>query len=70
MVLDASLLITQHYKVRIKGAIKGKELRPFLHLDVVDIEKVAFGSPSTTVTRLNLSLAKRSMDFRCRALDI
>ena len=36
VVLDASLLNTQHYKVRIKG--------------VVAIEKRAFGSPSTMVT--------------------
>ena len=42
MVLDASLLNTQHYKVRIKG----KELLPPLHLGAVAIEKGAFGSPS------------------------
>ena len=42
MVLDAALLSTQHYKVRIKGkiwAILGMESRPPLHLDVVAIEK-------------------------------
>ena len=51
MVLDATLLNTQHYKVRIKGsgAIQGKELDPPLHLGVVAIEKGALGSPSTTV---------------------
>ena len=41
MVLDASLLNTQHYKVRIKGKVK--------YLGVVAIEKGAFGSPSTMV---------------------
>ena len=51
MVLDASLLNTQHYKVRIKGSgtIQGKELRPLLHLGVVAIGKGAFGSPLTMV---------------------
>ncbi len=52
MVLDASLLNSQHYKVRIKGkveqskersnpgkgAIKGKEQLPPLHRGVVVIE--------------------------------
>ena len=40
MVLDTSLLDTQRYKVRING--------------VVAIEKGAFGSPSTTVTKFTL----------------
>ena len=31
------------------GAIRGKELRPPLHLGVVAIEKGAFWSPSTAV---------------------
>ena len=55
MVLDATLLITQHRKVRIKGKVgqsKEKEQRPLLHLDVVATEKGAFGSPSTTFTYL------------------
>ena len=50
MVLDASLLNTQHYKVRIKGKVeqsKEKESHPPLHLGVVAIEKGDFGSPST-----------------------
>ena len=53
-VLDASLLNSQHYKVRIKesGAIQGKELRPSLHLNVVAIEKGVFESPSITVGQL------------------
>ena len=41
MVLDATLLNTQHFKVRIKGNVE--------HLGAVAIEKGAFGSPSTTV---------------------
>ena len=43
MALDAALLNTQHYKVRIKGKVE----RPLLHLGVVAIEKGLFGSPST-----------------------
>ena len=52
MVLDATLLDTQHYKVRIKSKVEQSRewsTRPPLHLGVVAIEKGAFGSPSTTV---------------------
>ena len=51
MLLDASLLNTQHYKVCIKGK------HPPLHLSVVAIEKEAFGSPSTTVAKFALYIA-------------
>ena len=44
MVLDASLLITQYYKVWIKG-----KWHHSLHIGVVVIEKGAVGSPSTMV---------------------
>ena len=48
MVLDTSLLNTQHYKVCIKGkveqAIPGMELHPPLHLSIIAIEKGAFVS--------------------------
>ena len=53
MVLDAALLNTQHYKLRIKGKvekIQRMESRLPLHLGVVAIEKGAFGSSSTEVT--------------------
>ena len=49
----ASLLNTQHYKVRIKGKVEqSREMSsaPPLHLGVVAIKKGAFGSPSTMVT--------------------
>ena len=52
MVLDTSLLNTQHYKVRINGKVEQSreiELRPTLHPGVVAIERGAFWSPSTTV---------------------
>ena len=52
MVLDTSLLNTQHYKVRTKGNVEqsgGMEKRSPLHLGVVAIEKGAFWSPSTMV---------------------
>ena len=54
MVLDASLLKTQHYKVRIKGKVEQSRERSSapLHLCVVAIEKGAFWSPSTTVANL------------------
>ena len=51
MVLDASLLNTQQYKVGIKGKVEqsGKGVAPSLHLGVVAIKKGFFGSPSTKV---------------------
>ena len=53
MVFDTSLPNTQHYKVCIKGKVKQSKERNStlsLHLNVVTIEKGAFGSPSTTIT--------------------
>ena len=60
MVLDASLLNTQHYKVRIKGKVKQSRegVAPSLHLGVVAIEKGAFGSPSTMVANFTLLLSR------------
>ena len=52
MVLDTTLLNTQHYKVRFKGKVEQSwewSSAPPLHLGVVAIEKGAFGSPSTMV---------------------
>ena len=52
MVLDAILLNTQHYRVRIKGKVKqSREWRSTLplHLSEVAIEKGAFGSSLTKV---------------------
>ncbi len=52
MVLDAALLNTQLYKVRIKDkveqSLEWSSALP-LHLGVVAMEKGAFGSPSTKV---------------------
>ena len=58
MVLYASLLNTQHYKVRIKGKVEKSWERSStpLYLGVVAIEKGAFGSPSTKVTNLYIKL--------------
>ena len=51
MVIDASLLNTQYYKLRSKdsGVIQGKEKIPSKHLGVVPIAKGAFKSPSATI---------------------
>ena len=53
MVLDDSLLNTQHYKVWIKGkwSISKKEIAPFL-LGVVAIEKRAFRLSLPIVSQL------------------
>ena len=54
MVLDAALLNTQHYKVKIKGKLgQSREWSSApLHLGVVAIEKWAFVSPLTKVANL------------------
>ena len=49
MVLDATLLNTLRYKLRIKSKVKQSRERSSA-LGVVAIEKGAFGSPSTTVS--------------------
>ena len=51
MVLDAALLNTPHYTVKIKGKVEqSREWSSApLYLDVVAIEKGAPGSPSTKV---------------------
>ena len=56
MVLDATLLNTQHYKIRIKVKLSnpGNGVAPSPTLGVVAIEKGAFGSPTTTVANNNL----------------
>ena len=57
MVLDATLLNTQHYKARIKGKVEQSRERcsaPPRNLGVEAIEKGAFGSPSTTLPTLLL----------------
>ena len=58
MVLDAALLSTQYYKVRIKGQVEQYRERsstPPLHLGVVTIEKGALGSPSTKVANFTFT---------------
>ena len=48
MLLDATLLNTQFYKVKIEGKVE--ESRKWSYaLGVVAIEKWAFGTPLTTV---------------------
>ena len=53
MVLDASLLNTQHYKVRIKGKVE-QSREGVAPSPVVAIEKGAFGLPSTMVANFTL----------------
>ena len=58
MVLDAALLNTQYYKVRIKSKVEQSRERsstlPYLH--VVAIEKGAFRLPSTKVANFTLCI--------------
>ena len=58
MVLDASLLNIQHYKVRIKGKVEQSRERISapLHIGVAAIEKGAFGLPSTMVANFTYLL--------------
>ena len=56
----AALLNTQYYKVKDQGesgTIKGMERHPSLYLGVVDIERGAFGLPSTKVIKFTYSWA-------------
>ena len=56
MVLDAALLNTQHYKVRIKSNVEQSRERSIaLHLGIVAIEKGDFGSSSSTVTNFTFT---------------
>ena len=55
MVLDASLLNTQHYKVRIKGKVE-QSREGVVHIGLVAIEKGAFGLPSTMVANFTYFL--------------
>ena len=54
MVLDASLLNTQYYKVRIKGKLSnpGKGVVPSPTFQCSSYWKWAFGSPSTMISQL------------------
>ena len=54
MVLDASLLNTQHYKVQVKGNWSNSEkgVAPPTHLGIVAIKKGNFGFLSITVGQL------------------
>ena len=54
LVLDASLLITRHYKVWINGKWSNprKGAVHFLHLGVVAIERGTFGSISTKADQI------------------
>ena len=49
MVLDASLLNTEDYKVQVKGGNPEKEWCPLLHLSVVPIGKKVFALSLTKV---------------------
>ena len=57
MVLNASLLNTQHYKVQIKGKVEQSRERssalPYTLVEKLS-KKGAFGSPSTMVTNFTL----------------
>ena len=54
MVLDATLLSTQHYKVRVKDKVKQSREWSSALPDTDSIEKGAFVSPSTKVANFTL----------------
>ena len=70
MVLDAALLNTQHYEVRINGKVEERSDTLPYTLGVVAIEKGAFGSLSTTVANFTLlyNLVKKytHSDTKCQ----
>ena len=64
MVLDTSMLNTQHYNVRIKGKVeqsRGRSSALPLHLGIVATEKAAFGSPSTTVANFTYYIQMKKL---------
>ena len=65
MVLDAALLNTQHYQVRIKGKVdQSREWSSTLpYTYVVAIEKGVFGSPSTKVANFTFFSLLSRQDF-------
>ena len=75
MVLDANLLNTQHYKVRIKGKMEQSSewSSALLYICVVAIVKGAFGLPSTAVTNvffLQQQLTKNSVHNKQFTINI
>ena len=74
MVLDASLLNTQHYKLWIKGKVEQSRAL-LLQLAVVATEKGAFGSPWTKTNILlrsktfqkEMSWVRHKMAFQSEA---
>ena len=75
MVLDAVLLCSQHYKVRIKSKVKQSRewhrVLPYLNLGVEAIGKRAFGSPPimfsnfTFILRLNSGVLSFDLALWC-----
>ena len=66
-VLDATLLNTQHYKVRIKGKVeqsREKSTALPLHHSVVATEKGAIMSPSTKVANFTFTLLHSQINSR------
>ncbi len=54
MVLNATLLNTKHFKIRIKGKVEQSKERSSALLYTYAIEKGAFWSPSTTCKALSV----------------
>ena len=71
MVLDAALVNTQHYKVRIKDKVEQvvvvvveESSARTQHLSVVVIERGGFGSPSTKVSNLYQIFLSNTNNFQ------
>ena len=65
MVLDAALINTLYYKVRIKDRVEQSRERSstFPYTDVVSIEKRAFRSPLTNVANFTYFIAITPRSF-------
>ena len=65
MVLDAALLSTQDFKVRIKSKVEQSVngVAPSSTPSVVAIEKGAFGSPSTKVANFTYLFCKATVVY-------
>ena len=73
VVLDTSLLMTQHYNVRIKGKVEqSRERRRAIpvHFGVVAIEKGVFGCPRLLYIERDLGVSHRRTGIYGKKCDL
>ena len=56
--IQIEIIVFEGLKIRLLTSLSREGIVPFRHLSVVAIEKRAFGSPSTKVTKFTYILAR------------